>query len=55
MTDAQCRSQQPQPYFPKAQNSHAAVSANETRRRHKHGRLHPMHKPSFLERLLGRG
>ena len=63
MADTDCRSSQPQPrpqprpqsHWPCAQNSHAAVAANETRRRQKHGRLHPMHKPTLLERLLGRG
>ena len=40
--------------FPSAQSSHAAVAANETRRRLKHGRLRPMHEPTLIERLLGR-
>ena len=42
------------PRYPSAHSSHAAVAANETRRRQKHGRIRPMHKPSLIERLLGR-
>ena len=48
--------QQPplQPRFTGAQNSHAAVAANETQRRLKHGRVRPMREPTLIERLLGR-
>lgn len=40
--------------FPCAQTSHSAVAANESRRQLKYGRLRPMHKPTLIERLLGR-
>ena len=40
--------------FPCAHSSHSAVAANETRRQLKYGRLRPMHKPTLIERLLGR-
>lgn len=52
---ASARPRQPavQPCFASAHNSHAAVAANETLRRLKHGRIRPMHQPSLIERLLG--
>ena len=54
MSDAGSRSPGPSPRFSSSLNSPAAVGANEARRRHKHGRVLPMHEPSLLERLLKR-
>ena len=54
MSAADSRSSQPCPRYPSARNSHAAVAANEARRRQKHGRVRPMHEPTLIERLLGR-
>ncbi len=52
MSRADC--QPLQPHFPSAHHSHAAVAANEARRRRKHGPIRPMQEPSLIERLLER-
>jgi hypothetical protein len=52
MSRADCRSLQP--HFPSAHHSHAAVAANEVRRRQKHGPIRPMQEPGLLERLRRR-
>ena len=35
-------------------NLFGSSDSNETLRQIKHGRIRPMHEPSFLERLFGR-
>ena len=54
MSPADHRPSQPQPRSASGSSSHASVSANEARRRQKHGRVRPMREPTLIERLLGR-